>query len=133
MVRPCFLVIDREYSGSISTRKLVIETAKFNVITAYSAVEAVDTFKKYPLLEGIVLDAGLRDMACPELVTKLRAIRANIPIVAICPVGSVDCDGADEQLESFDPKKLLAILQKLEPEATKAVEKQEEKLAKEGK
>lgn len=27
MVRPCFLVIDREYSGSISTRKLVIETA----------------------------------------------------------------------------------------------------------
>jgi hypothetical protein len=34
MDRPCFLVVDREYPGSISTRKLVIETGKFNVITA---------------------------------------------------------------------------------------------------
>ena len=132
MVRPCFLVIDREFSGSISTRKLVIETAKFNVVTAYSAVEAVETFRKYPAMEGIVLDASLRDMTCPDLVKSLRAIRKDVPIVAICPVGSVDCDGADEQLESFDPKRLLAILQKWVPEATKAIEKQEEKLAREG-
>jgi hypothetical protein len=34
MDRPCFLVVDQEYPGSISTRKLVIETGKFNVITA---------------------------------------------------------------------------------------------------
>ena len=26
MVRPCFLVVDREFPGSISTRKLVLET-----------------------------------------------------------------------------------------------------------
>jgi hypothetical protein len=39
MIRPCFLVVDQEHSGSISTRKLVIETAKFNVLTAYSGAE----------------------------------------------------------------------------------------------
>jgi hypothetical protein len=27
-MRPCFLVLDQEYPGSISTRKLVIETRK---------------------------------------------------------------------------------------------------------
>lgn len=39
MIRPCFLVIDREFPGSISTRKLVLETAKFNVLTAYSGLK----------------------------------------------------------------------------------------------
>ena len=48
MVRPCFLVIDREYASSISTRKLVIETAKLNVITAYSGAEAIETLKRFP-------------------------------------------------------------------------------------
>ena len=28
MIRPCFLVVDNEYPGSISTRKLVLESAK---------------------------------------------------------------------------------------------------------
>lgn len=41
MPSPYFLVIDREVGGSISTRKLVIETAKLNVITAYSAAESM--------------------------------------------------------------------------------------------
>jgi len=54
VVRPCFLVIDREFPGSISTRKLVLETAKFNVITSYSAQEAVETLKKFPALQGVV-------------------------------------------------------------------------------
>ncbi len=50
MVRPCFLVIDREFPGSISTRKLVIETAKFNVVTAYTAqTEAVRGLKRTPI------------------------------------------------------------------------------------
>ena len=42
MIRPCFLVVDREFPGSVSTRKLVIETAKFNVLTAYSGREALE-------------------------------------------------------------------------------------------
>lgn len=62
MTRPCFLVVDREHSGSISTRKLVIETAKFNVITAYSSDEAIDTLRRFPAVSGIVLDAGMKDM-----------------------------------------------------------------------
>ena len=48
MIRPCFLVIDKQYPGSISARKLVIETAMLNVITAYSAEEAVATLPASP-------------------------------------------------------------------------------------
>ncbi len=48
MVRPCFLVIDHEHAGTISTRKLVIESAKLNVLTAFSGEEALAMLKKFP-------------------------------------------------------------------------------------
>ena len=67
MTRPCFLVVDREYASNISTRKLVIETAKLNVITAYSGAEAVETFKRFPNIDGIVIDEDVRDIPFKDL------------------------------------------------------------------
>jgi CheY-like chemotaxis protein len=130
MVRPCFLVIDREFPGSISTRKLVIETAKFNVITAYSGNEALLTFERFPKLDGIVVDAELKDISCAKLVTGLKALNHGIPIIGIAAPGLTLCEGADYHLESFDPKKLLAILQKLVPQGAAAIEAREESLSK---
>ena len=130
MVRPCFLVIDREYSGSISTRKLVIETAKFNVITAYSGDEALETVAAFPNIHGIVLDAGLRDIACCELVPQLKKLQPNTPVVVIGGPGIHHCPGADHVLESFEPAKLLFLLQSLVPEDTALIEKRNEQLDK---
>jgi DNA-binding NtrC family response regulator len=129
MVRPCFLVIDREYSGSISTRKLVIETAKFNVITAYSAQEALDTLAAYPSMNGVVLDAGIRAMSCCDLVAGLKALQPQMPVVVISSPGTHECDGADHLLESFEPARLLNLLQSLVPVATAAIEKRNEQLS----
>ncbi len=131
MTRPCFLVIDREHAGAISSRKLILETAKFNVLTAYSSAEAIETLRKFPLVEGAVIDA-MEDLPCADLVAGLRQIRPDLPIIAICPGAVSSCHGATQELESFDPKKLLAILQKLVPEATDAIEKREEDLANRG-
>lgn len=130
MVRPCFLVIDREYSGSISTRKLVIETAKFNVITAYSAAESIETLAAFPAVAGVVLDAGIRDMKCCDLVTALKEQNARLPVVVISAPGSHECPEADHQLESFEPARLLVLLQSLVPDATAAIEKRNEDLTK---
>ena len=128
-VRPCFLVIDREHAGAISTRKLVIETAKFNVLTSYSSAEAIATLKKFSAVDGAVVDALMEDMHCSDLVRGLREIRPDLPIIAICPPGSAHCEGVTQQLESFDPRRLLAILEKLVPDQTDAIEKHEEELA----
>jgi DNA-binding response OmpR family regulator len=128
MIRPCFLVIDREYSGSISTRKLVIETAKFNVITAYSAVEALETVETFPRINGIVLDAGMRDMSCCDIVAKLKLIDVKLPIIVISAPGTHDCPQADHMLESFNPAKLLSLLQGLVPDETAAIEKNNQHL-----
>jgi DNA-binding response OmpR family regulator len=131
MIRPCFLVIDREFPGSISTRKLVIETAKFNVLTAYSGKEALETFATFPAVSGVVLDGGLDDIPCDEVASKLKAIQPKTPIIVIAAPGFNGCPQADYQLESFDPAKLLEILRSLKPEASAAIEKRNEQLSRE--
>jgi CheY-like chemotaxis protein len=128
MIRPCYLVVDRESSGAISTRKLIIETAKFNVITAYSGQEAIETLKKFPAIDGVVADAGIYDIACDDLVIALKKLQPKVPVVVICTPRATICEHADHTIESFDPRLLLALLQKLQPEATAIIEKRNEDL-----
>ncbi|MEO6922417.1 MAG: response regulator [Bryocella sp.] len=130
MKRPCFLVVDREYSGSISTRKLVIETAKLNVITAYSGTEAIETLQRFSNVNGVVIDAGIKDIACDVLLKQLSAIRPDIPLILIATPFSPECPGATHYLESFEPAKLLELLKTLEPESSQAIELRNEKLSK---
>jgi response regulator RpfG family c-di-GMP phosphodiesterase len=128
MLRPCYLVIDRETSSGISTRKLIIETAKFNVITAYSSKEAIETLRKYPSLDGVVLDAGMEDMPTEELIAALKQLQPKITVILVCTPRFTPCQDADYTLESFDPRRLLALLEKLQPEAIAAIEKRNEDL-----
>ena len=130
MYRPCFLVVDREYSGSISTRKLVIETAKLNVITAYSGQEAIETVRRFPMINGAVIDAGIRDMPCARLVEELRIMDAELPLIVINTPGSEHCPGASFYLDSFEPAKLLELLKKVRPVESAAIELRNEELSK---
>jgi DNA-binding NtrC family response regulator len=130
MIRPCFLVIDREFPGSISTRKLVIETAKFNVITAYSAYEGLETLEAFPAIHGVVTDAEVHGMSCDDLTTQLKKIKPGIPVIVICAPGDPECVEADIQVESLDPRKLLEALKQLNPNEVAAIEEQEERLNK---
>jgi DNA-binding NtrC family response regulator len=129
MVRPCFLVIDREHPSSISTRKLVIETAKFNVITAYSGKEGIETLDAFPNVAGIIMDAAIVDIACCDLVAAFKKERPQLPIIVIIGPTSHQCAGADHLLPSFDPAKLLELLKSLVPSAVEAIERQNQKLS----
>ena len=131
MVRPCFLVVDREYPGSISTRKLVIETAKFNVLTAYSSAEALAVLAKFPAVDGAVIDSGVDKMSTEDLMRGLKKIQPKLPVILICAPGFDDCDGADYQLDSFQPALLLDLLRKLQPTASAEIEKRNEELSRE--
>ncbi len=124
MTRPCFLVVDREHSGSISTRKLIIETAKLNVITAYSGAEALEMLERFPNVDGLVLDAGIRDISCEELIRQIKGRQTATPIIVIGTPGGSCYGDADHYLGSFDPGKLLALLQRLVPEAQRVIERE---------
>src|ERR1700738_2094835 len=129
MMRPCFLVIDREFPGSISTRKLVIETAKFNVLTAYSGKEALEVFTRFPAVSGIVLEGGLDDVPSSDVAREVKQLQPKMPIIVIATPGFSGCPEADFQIESFDPAKLLETLRSLKPEASAAIEKRNEDLS----
>lgn len=128
MVRPCFLVLDREFPGSISTGKLVIETAKLNVITAYSGQEAIDTLEQFPAVSGVVLDASVKDVPVEQLIHALKAVKPKIPVIAIAPPGSGWCPSADYHLEFFEPARLLDLLMSLDPEQSAAIKAHNEQL-----
>ena len=85
MIRPCFLVIDKEYPGSISTRKLVIETALLNLITAYSVEEAIGMLARFPAVDGIVLETEVKGITCRELIRRLRAVRGRAASLLVLP------------------------------------------------
>jgi CheY-like chemotaxis protein len=115
VIRPCFLVIDKQYPGSISARKLVIETAMLNVITAYSAEEGIEMLRRFPAVDGVVIDTEVRGMTCPELIDHLRAIRPEIPVISVSPSGHDPCGGEQFHVSSYDPQDLLDQLQVLCP------------------
>ena len=121
MTQPCFLVVDREHAGNISTRRLVIETAKLNVITAYSGAEAIETLERFPNVDGAVIDAAIWDISCELLVKRMKDLRPALVIVVIGTPHASDCVGADRFLESFTPGKLLEALQELVPETARIV------------
>ena len=124
--RPCFLIVDREYPCSISARKLLLESAKLNVITAYSAEEAIDTLERFPNVDGIVLDTEVHGRTCKEFIDQLRTKRANIPIITVSPSGHNPCGDEWFHVSSFDPEKLLAALEDLFPKEIKQVVKEDE-------
>ena len=129
MIRPCFLVVDQEHPGSISTRKLVIETAKLNVITAYSGAEALESLTKFPGVDAVVLDAGVRDVPCTTLVKQIKQRQPRLPVILAGTLGRSYCPGADHYLEAFDPNKLLELLQELKPEKTAEILQKDAKLS----
>ena len=129
MIRPCFLVVDREYPGSISTRKLVIETAKFNALTAYSGKEALEIFKRFPAVDGIILEGGINDIPCDDITRQMKALQPKVPVIVIEAPGCQGCIDADYHLDSFDPAKLLEILRSLTPKESVEIEKRNEDLS----
>lgn len=128
MIRPCLLVIDREYSGSISTRKLVIESAKFNVITAYSGSEALETFERFPNIDGVVLNSSIHDVACDQVVATIRAGAPNTPIIVVQGPAAQPCPGASHFVDSFDPASLLELLHKIYPREAAVIKQQDDAL-----
>ena len=128
MTRPCLLVLDREHSGTISTRKLVIETAKFNVITAYSGAEALETFERFPAIDAVILNASIADLPCDEILSTLRRRAPRLPIIVVQGPGAPECPGADHTIGSFDPLAIIELLHRLFPRAVEAINRNDDVL-----
>ncbi len=128
-VRPCFLVIDREFSGSISSRKLVLETAKFNVITAYSFAEAFATLERFPAVHSVVVSASVQQ-PCVEFTTEVKRLYPEVKIAATGFAGPAGYGPVDRVVESYSPELLLETMRSLFPAQAARIEMRERELDK---
>jgi hypothetical protein len=51
--RLTFLIVENEPAQGLSTRKLLIETAKHNVLTAYTGGEGVRMLERFPNVDAL--------------------------------------------------------------------------------
>jgi hypothetical protein len=78
--RPTLLVAEPEPSEALSVRKLVLETAKFNVLTAHSTREALDLFHLFPNISMGIL-VGDDGIDCDVVAGHLKNSTDKIAVV----------------------------------------------------
>ena len=77
-------MIEEEQPEGLSARKLVVETVKHNVLTAYNAKDGVDLLKRFPNVDAILVHS--RQLAKrPSLLTEVRTLCPAKPIILASP------------------------------------------------
>jgi hypothetical protein len=103
-------MIEVEQPEGISTRKLVLETARHNVITAYSKGGGTDLLRRFPNVDLAVVHTEIDNSSFKDTVKELKAIQSDLPVIGISPRRDPDKDGADYLIPSHDPQALLNLL-----------------------
>ena len=109
-MRLVVLMVEVEQPEGISSRKLVLETARHNVITAYSGDGAIDLLRRFPNVDVAVIHTELEDSQFVRLVREIKNICPDLPIIALSPFLDGHVEGVDETLSSHDPQLLLHLL-----------------------
>lgn len=112
MARPTLIIAEPEPIEALSTRKLVLESAKFNVITAHDNGEALELFRSFPNIDAVVV-VEARDIDCEKLAGELRKMNATIPLIALSPRIGAKCENVDHNISSHQPEELLNLVRSL--------------------
>ncbi len=112
MARPTFLMAEPEPEQALSARKLVLETAKFNVITAHSVREALELCHKFGSVDALIVHGNLPG-ECAKVVAEFKRGDGGRPAILLSPSHSSSCDGVDHRVSSHDPQELLELLRSL--------------------
>ena len=109
--RLSFLIVEAEPAQGLSTRKLLLESAKHNVITAYSSEEGIQMFKRFPKVDAVVIDGELK--GSNRLAKQVKDADPDICVVCLTSRIGAKADWADHTANPHDPAALLKLLQEL--------------------
>jgi DNA-binding response OmpR family regulator len=99
-------------------RKLVLETAKYNVLTAHSSREALDLFHLFPNVSMAVL-VGDEEIDCDAIAKHIRGATDKIPIVFLTARIGGKCNYADHTIPTGEPETLLSLVRSVLGDARK--------------
>ncbi len=109
-MRVIVLMIEVEQPEGLSARKLVLETSKHNVITAYSGKDGIALFRRFPDMDAVIIHVDVSDLHFEEIVRQIRKIRPDVPIIALSPVGVLGLRGVEYVVPSHEPQAILKVL-----------------------
>ena len=89
MHRPTILMAEPDPGQALSVRKLDVQTAKFNVLTAHSTREAVEIFQMFPNVSAVVLVPG-EQVDVESVARTIKEAKSKVPVIAV----EVDRSGA---------------------------------------
>jgi CheY-like chemotaxis protein len=106
-MRPTVIIAEPEHPEGLSTRKLVLETGKYNVLTAYSTPEAIEILDKFPAVEVLALHSSTPGGNCDKVVAHAKKTSPKIYVVLLAASEGSRCQGVDKVLSSHEPQALL--------------------------
>lgn len=112
--RLTFLIVEAEPEEGLSTRKLLIETAKHNVLTAYNGEEGKATLDRFPEVDAVVFDMGVDDVSCEEFYSYMKKNQGEYEFIALCKNDAEESRArkcANEVVSAHDPAGLLSMLE----------------------
>ncbi len=110
--RPTILIAEPEPAEALSVRKLVLETAKFNVMTAHSTREAIDIFHSFPNISALIAVDG-DGIDCEAITVAVKEAVPKMPAIALSARGGYRCAPADHHVSSHEPEQLLRLVREL--------------------
>ena len=112
-VRKTFLVMEPKPSEGISVRKLVLETAYYNVLTGYSGKEGIQLLEQFPNVDAAVIHAEIEHPAAKTVFARIKELQPDLPIIVITPGTGGGFKAAAAVLSSHDPQELLEELKQI--------------------
>lgn len=113
MARPTLLIAEPEPAEALSARKLVMETAKFNVITSHSGPETLETIRKFPNVDAVIAHSEMRDIPADEIFESVKQVDPKKPTILLLSGVARSRKDADHTVPSDQPEELLQLLREL--------------------
>lgn len=103
------LMLEEEQPEGLSARKLVVETAKHNVLTAYNAKDGIELLRRFPKVDSVLVHFHLLAKA-PGILSEVKELAPGIPIILASPGGYQSRLEADFVIDSHQPQALIELL-----------------------
>lgn len=103
------LMMEEEQPEGLSSRKLVVETVKHNVLTAYTLKDGLDLLHRFPNVDIIMVHSRLLEEK-PDLLAEVRTVCPDKPIILATPFASETLPEANYVVDSHRPHDLVKLL-----------------------
>lgn len=103
------LMIEPEQPESLSARKLVVETAKHNVITAYDTKIGIDLLRRFPNVDAVFIHISCTSEH-PGILREIKALVPQAALIVGSPACSEDPPEADYIVDSHKPHDMVQLL-----------------------